>query len=298
MTLIKNIKLGTPVTTGVKLLGTKEDGVTGNFSIEDIKTYIESGVSLEYTLPESIGTAGQVLQVPAVGTELEWSDATITLTTFGTGGNATLVGGVLNVPQSLSSIDVDPAALTPYIDDDIIVIPDYLLDVSAGGSTTQMQYNNGGDLGGVASFTYNSGTNTLTFGSSTFNLTTGHFTFVSSDGSVSGIYGNASVNGYSPVLNIAEPEFTLRLEDGSITIVFTNTSPCTLYVDADSITNFPIGTEIKVINSASVTAASIDCGSTATINGQNNTIAETISQYETGVLKKIGNNKWVFGKIG
>jgi len=297
MTLIKNFKLGTPVTTGVKLLGTKVDGSTGNFSIEDIKTYIDSGVSLDYTLPESIGTVGQVLQVPAVGTELEWSDATISLTTVGTGGFATLVEGVLNIPQSLASIDIDPLALTPYLDDDVITLPPYLLGVDAGGSNTQMQYNNSGDLAGISTFSYNSGTNTLTFGSSTFNLTTGHFTFVSSDGNVSGIYGNASVNGYSPVLNIAEPEFTLRLEDGSNTIVFTNTSPCTLYVDADSITNFPIGTEIKVINSASSTAASIDCGSTATINRQNNTIAETISQYETGVLKKIGNNKWVFGKI-
>lgn len=298
MTLIKNIKLGTPVTTGVKLLGTKENGVTGNFSIEDIKTYIESGVSLEYTLPESIGTAGQVLQVPAAGTELEWSDATITLTTLGTGGNATLTGGVLNVPQSLSSIDVDPTASTPYIDDDIIVIPDYLLDVSAGGSTTQMQYNNGGDLGGVASFTHNNSTNVLSFGSSSFNLNNSQFTMVSSDESAAGVYGNVVINGYSQILNIDNIEFSLRLNDGSNTVVFTNTSQCTLYVDADSITNFPIGTEVKVINYGSTSPTLIDCGAIATINGQNNTITETISQYETGVLKKIGTNKWVFGKIG
>jgi hypothetical protein len=296
MTLIKNIKLGTPVTTGVKLLGTKADGATGNFSIDDIKTYLESGVSLSYTLPESIGTAGQVLQVPAAGTELEWSDATISLTTIGNSGVATLVSGTLNIPEYQRNISVTSTGTSgaATLTDGTLNIPQYK---SVGGSDTQMQYNNSGDLAGISTFSYNSGTNTLTFGNSTFNLTTGHFTFVSADGNVSGIYGNASVNGYSPVLNIAEPEFTLRLEDGSNTIVFTNTSPCTLYVDADSITNFPIGTEIKVINSASSTAASIDCGSTATINGQNNTIAETISKYETGVLKKIGNNKWVFGKI-
>ena len=296
MTLIKNFKLATPVTTGVKLLGTKVDGSTGNFSIEDIKTYIDSGVSLAYTLPESIGTVGQVLQVPAVGTELEWSDATISLTTLGSSGVATLVSGVLNIPEYQQQISITSTGTSgaATLVAGTLNIPQYK---SVGGSNTQMQYNNSGDLAGISTFSYNSGTNTLTFGSSTFNLTTGHFTFVSSDGNVSGIYGNASVNGYSPVLNIAEPEFTLRLEDGSNTIVFTNTSPCTLYVDADSITNFPIGTEIKIINSASSTAASIDCGSTATINGQNNTIAETISQYETGVLKKIGNNKWVFGKI-
>ena len=40
---------------------------------------------------------------------------------------------------------------------------------SAGGSTTQIQYNNGGALAGSSTFTFNSGTNTVTI--STLNLT-------------------------------------------------------------------------------------------------------------------------------
>lgn len=296
MTLIKNFKLATPVTTGVKLLGTKVDGSTGNFSIEDIKTYIDSGVSLAYTLPENIGTSGQVLQVPVTGTELEWSDATISLTTLGNSGAATLDAGTLNIPQYQREISITSTGTSgaATLTDGTLNIPQYK---SVGGSNTQMQYNNNGDLAGITSFSYNSATNVLSFGNSSFDLDNSQFTMVSTDGSVAGVYGNVVINGYSQVLNIADPEFTLRLADGSNTIVFTNTSPCTLYVDADSITNFPIGTEVKVINSASATPAVIDCGATATINGQNNTIAETISQYETGVLKKIGNNKWVFGKI-
>lgn len=296
MTLIKNFKLGTPVTTGVKLLGTDASGNNKNFSIEDIKEYLDTGVSLAYTLPEDIGTSGQVLQVPSTGTELEWSDATISLSTTGTSGAATLVSGTLNIPQyqgalSITSTgDSGPATLVGAT----LNIPQYN---SIGGDNTQIQFNDSNKLGGISSFSYSSSTNTLTFGNSTFNLTNGHFTMVSADGNIAGIYGNASLNGYSPILNVSEPEFTLMLEDGSNTIVFTNTSPCTLYVNADSITNFPIGTEVKVVNLASTTPTAIDCGSTATINGQSNKITETIAQYETGVLKKVAPNKWIFGKI-
>ena len=294
MTLIKNFKLGTPVTDTVKLLGTKEDGRTGNFFMSDIRDYIDTGVSLAYTFPEAIGTEGQALLVPGTGTELVWSDSTITLTTTGNSGSATLVSGTLNIPQYQQAISVTStgASGAATLVGGTLNIPQYK---SVGGSNEQLQFNDNGTLGGISNITWD-GAN-LIIGGIEINTSTDEMVFVGQDGNNGKISGNIPVNGFSEVLNISEPEFTLRLDDGSKTIVFTNTSPCILYVDADSSVNFPIGTEVKVINSASSTATAIDCGAVATVNGQNNTIAESIAQYETGVLKKIANNKWVFGKI-
>lgn len=289
MTLIKNFKLATPVTTGVKLLGTKVDGSTGNFSIEDIKTYIDSGVSLAYTLPESIGTSGQVLQVPEAGTELEWSDSTISLTIFGTGGNATLVNGTLNIPQSLSSIDVDPLALAPYLDDDIIVLPDYTLGAEGNEGDIQRANSKGG-FTADAELNYQDGTLTMNW-MSIDTSTNVLLLSKSRNWTMDGNFGSVS---YRPISNSGVDNYTLTAEDAGITKVFSNTGKVQVTVPNDADVDHKVGTEIDIIKIAGVNNLQIATGSNNRVNGENGVITKTLNTYSIGKLKKISEDTWVF----
>ena len=289
MTLIKNIKLGTPVTTGVKLLGTKSDGATGNFSIDDIKTYIESGVSLEYTLPESIGTVGQVLQVPSVGTELEWGDSTISLTTAGIGGLATLVGGVLNIPQSLSEIDIDPSTLVPYLGDDVIVLPPYVLGGEGNDGDIQRVDANG-DFIADGSLNYKNDILTMNWMAIDTNINLMLFNR-SRNWTVDGNFGSVS---YRPVSNSGVDSYKLTANDAGITKVFSNTNKVQVTVPDDADVEFKIGTEIEIIKIAGVNDLEIVTGSSNRVNGENTVITQTLSTYSIGKLKKISGDTWVF----
>ena len=289
MTLIKNFKLATPVTTGVKLLGTKVDGSTGNFSIEDIKTYIDSGVSLAYTLPESIGTSGQVLQVPEAGTELEWSDSTISLTIFGTGGNATLVNGTLNIPQSLSSIDVDPLALAPYLDDDIIVLPDYTLGAEGNEGDIQRANSTGG-FTADAELNYQDGTLTMNW-MSIDTSTNVLLLSKSRNWTMDGNFGSVS---YRPISNSGVDNYTLTAEDAGITKVFSNTNKVRVIVPNDEDLEYKVGTEIEIIKKAGLINLEIATSSNNTVNGENGIVSQTLDTYSIGKLKKIDGDTWVF----
>ena len=289
MTLIKNIKLGTPVTTGVKLLGTKADGATGNFSIDDIKTYIESGVSLEYTLPESIGTAGQVLQVPAVGTELEWSNSTISLTTLGTGGTSTLVGGVLNIPQSLASINIDLSALTPYLNGDKIMLPPYVLG-GEGNEGDVQRVDANGDFIADGGLNYKNGILTMNWMALDTDINLMLFN-KSRNWILDGNFGSIS---YKPISNSGVDSYELTANDAGITKVFSNTNKVQVTIPDDADVEHKIGTEIEIIKIDGVDNLEIVTGASNRVNGENGVVTKTLSTYSIGKLKKISGDTWVF----
>lgn len=116
---IKDLTTDLSITGLERIVSTDVDFSTKNITIDSIKEYINTGVSIPYTLPNSIGTEGQILQYPAIGTTLEWVDQgvvdlsglqdQIVLTTVGTSGAATLTNGnELNIPQYSTSVSSKP----------------------------------------------------------------------------------------------------------------------------------------------------------------------------------------------
>lgn len=113
---IKDITVDGSITGGEKLLATDTDFSTKNITIDTLKQYITTGSPIAYTLPQEIGTTGQVLVVPTSGTVLEWDDqasgggtvTSITASSPLTGGTITTTGTIGlttgNLTETTSSV--------------------------------------------------------------------------------------------------------------------------------------------------------------------------------------------------
>lgn len=100
---------------------------------------------------------------------------------------------------------------------------------------------------------------------------------------VTGIDGNVSIQGYSPVENLSNAAVALTDEYFGKTLVLSNaTTTAIITEDAE----YPIGTEISLINSAGSTTIVVDGGN---LNG-NDTIS---ASYGQATLKKIAAGEYV-----
>jgi len=100
---------------------------------------------------------------------------------------------------------------------------------------------------------------------------------------VTGIDGNISIQGYSPVEDLSDAAVALTDEYFGKTLVLSNaTTTATITEDA----GYPIGTEISLINSAGSTTIVVDGGN---LNG-NDTIS---ASYGQATLKKIASTEYV-----
>ena len=100
---------------------------------------------------------------------------------------------------------------------------------------------------------------------------------------VTGIDGNVSIQGYSPVEDSSDEEVALTDEYFGKTLVLSNANTiATITEDA----GYPIGTEISLINSAGSTTIAVSGGN---LNG-NDTIS---ASYGQATLKKIAAGEYV-----
>ena len=105
---------------------------------------------------------------------------------------------------------------------------------------------------------------------------------------VTGIAGNVSIQGYSPIVKTSDPIFSVTSEDAGKTILFTNVGTVAINI-TDSI-EYPVGSEVHLVNfKASGSIEVAGGGGTALTGGTQITYA-----YGKGTLKKESSGNWVF----
>ena len=182
-----------------------------------------------------------------------------------------------------------------------------------GGTTTQVQFNDAGALGGSSGFVYNKTTTTLTV--STLNLTnalgvsyggTGQTTFT--DGQL--LIGNTSTNSLTKSVLTAGSGVTITNGNGSITIAATGTGGTVTSVgwtggivsvaNATTTPAFTIaGTSggIPYFASGTTWASSAVLAANAIVLGGGAAVAPATTTTGTGVVTAIGNNVNTTGGI-
>ncbi len=232
--------------------------------------------------------AGDALKMPAVGLASE---------NISNGATGTM--HIVGLLEGMNNNDIPSTAPNPVINDTIYV--------ANGGGLTSIKPTGTNLIQNVAIVvkTGNSGSLQITaigrandvpnipstqmwIGSSTGVATpralTGEVTVTNTGVTeVTGIDGNVSIQGYSPVENLSDAAVALTDEYFGKTLVLSNANTvATITEDPE----YPIGTEISLINSAGTTTIVVDGG---TLNG-----SETISaSYGQATLKKIAAGEYV-----
>ena len=104
---------------------------------------------------------------------------------------------------------------------------------------------------------------------------------------VTGIDGNVSIQGYSPMDTVVTTSYTIQESDFGKTILFTNVGAKTVTIDDES--GFPIGSEVSLINYSESTLSVSTINITAVSGGPDIIIA-----YGQGTLKKVSQGQYVF----
>jgi hypothetical protein len=143
---------------------------------------------------------------------------------------------ITDVSDSNQTKNATMTTLAAYMQDELTFTP-------AGGSNTQVQYNNSGQFAGSSTFTFNSATNTLTF----------------QTGSVTGdfdIQGKVTVTGSTTtatrILNISSSNTDCSIGDGNEVLTMTNTSPAKVSLPTVGANNTGTTYTIKRVMSANV----------------------------------------------
>ena len=132
---------------------------------------------------------------------------------------------------------------------------------SAGGSTTQVQYNNGGALAGSSTFTFNSGTSTVTI--STLNLTnaltsgyggTGLTTFTAANNAIYSTSSSALTAGTLPIAAGGTGQTTASAAFNALSPI-TTTGDLIIGNGTNSATRLAIGANTYILTSNGTTAS-------------------------------------------
>ena len=104
---------------------------------------------------------------------------------------------------------------------------------------------------------------------------------------VIGIDGNVSIQGYSPMGTIVTSSYTIQESDFGKTILFTNAN--LKVVTIDDIEDYPIGSEVNIINYSEANLSVSAINITAVSGGPKIT-----TPYGQGTLKKVAQGQYVF----
>ena len=143
---------------------------------------------------------------------------------------------ITDVSDSNQTKNATMTTLAAYMQDELTF-------TAAGGSNTQVQYNNSGQFAGSSTFTFNSATNTLIF----------------QTGSVTGdfdIQGSVTITGSTTtatrILNISSSNADCSIGEGNEVLTMTNTSPAKVSLPTVGASNTGTTYTIKRVMSANV----------------------------------------------
>jgi hypothetical protein len=134
-------------------LVTISDGTDFN---KGIRFRSSSSAASAITLLDAVATAGRVVTLPDATTTLVGRDTTDTLTNKSISGTTNTLSNIGNSSLTNSAITINGTSVS--------LGGSTTITASAGGSTTQLQYNNAGSFGGVPLLTYNGITLAMTGG--------------------------------------------------------------------------------------------------------------------------------------
>jgi len=234
----------------------------------------------------------------ATQTALDEKQNTISLTTTGTSGVATLVGATLNVPDygsGSTSAAWGGISGTLSTQTDLQTALDLKANLTgatfAGAvSATNLSGTNTGDqdISGIATNTSAIATNTTAI--ATKLSTTG--------GAMTGaITGNVAITGFRPIISTTSENINLENGTHEGTFIYSNLGTAVTVNIRDNATEaFPVGTEIDIIQ-AGAGEVTLTPASGVELNGDSVNIAIT-AQWGGVTLKQITVNGWIaVGKI-
>ena len=106
---------------------------------------------------------------------------------------------------------------------------------------------------------------------------------------VTGIAGNVSIQGYSPLITKSDASFTIESDVFGKTILCTAAGTVTSISITDN-PEYPIGSEVELVNFKDAGSVEVQGAGGTTLTG--GTTIE--AKYGKGTLKKAGTNSWVF----
>ena len=105
---------------------------------------------------------------------------------------------------------------------------------------------------------------------------------------VTGIDGNVSIQGYSPIVTKNDATFSISTDEAGKTILFTNGGTVAINITDNS--EYPVGSEVQIVNFKASGSIEVAAGGGTTLTGG----TEITQAYGSGILKKAGTNSWVF----
>lgn len=105
---------------------------------------------------------------------------------------------------------------------------------------------------------------------------------------VTGIAGNVSIQGYSPLITKSDASFTIESDVFGKTVLCTAAGTTSISITDNS--EYPVGSEVELVNFKN--AGSIEVAGSGGTSLSGGTTIEAI--YGKGTLKKAGTNSWIF----
>jgi hypothetical protein len=105
---------------------------------------------------------------------------------------------------------------------------------------------------------------------------------------VTGIAGNVSIEGYSPLITKSDASFTIEPDVFGKTVLCTSGGTTSISITDNP--EYPIGSEVELVNFKNAGSVEVAGSGATTLTG--GTTIEAI--YGSGILKKAGTNSWVF----
>ena len=105
---------------------------------------------------------------------------------------------------------------------------------------------------------------------------------------VTGIDGNVSIQGYSPIVTKNDATFSISTDEAGKTILFTNGG--TVAINITDSAEYPVGSEVHLVNFSAGGSIEVAAGTGTSLTGG----TEITYAYGKGTLKKESSGNWVF----